>query len=120
MNSCESIRGLIPWYITGRIAAMDAEAVESHLDTCAACRSELIEAMRVRAAARTEVPLGDAIDQVWKRTESRLRTSTPRIDVGSFLLGLSFGVSAQRNAVHGSLRVLGQDVRILGRKKRGA
>ena len=118
MNPCEQVRELIPWYITGRIEAADAETVDGHLEICAACRAELVEAMRVRAATKAEVPIDDALDRVWRQTESRLKVATPRIDVGSFLLGLSFGVSAQRDAVHGSLRVLGQDVRILGRRRR--
>jgi len=111
MDCSEPIRELIPWYVTGRLDPADIRAVDEHLETCADCRAELTEATRVRAVARIELPIGDALDRAWDR-----------IDVGSFLLGVSFGVSAGRGteSVHGSLRVLGQDVRILGRRRKGA
>ncbi len=122
MDCSEPIRELIPWYVTGRLDPADIRAVDEHLETCADCRAELTEATRVRAVARIELPIGDALDRAWDRIDARLEPSSSRIDVGSFLLGVSFGVSAGRGteSVHGSLRVLGQDVRILGRRRKGA
>ena len=122
MDCSEPIRELIPWYVAGRLDPADARAMDGHLETCADCRAELIEAMRVRAVARIELPIGDALGRAWNRINARLEPSSSRIDVGSFLLGVSFGVSASRGteSVHGSLRVLGQDVRIFGRRRRGA
>jgi len=122
MTSCERVRELIPWYITGRIEGVDAEMVDGHLEGCATCRAELVEAMRVRAATKTEVPIGDSIDRVWGQVDAQLAPDISSIDIGSFLLGLNFGVVAGRGSgtVRGSLRVLGRDVPILGRRRKEA
>jgi len=122
MDHCEPIRELIPWYITGRLEAGRIHEVDEHLAMCAECRAELFEATRARAVARIPLPIGDALDRVWNRIDVELTPHGTSIDVGSFLLGMSFGVAARRGAetVHGSLRVLGQDVRILGRRRKGA
>jgi hypothetical protein len=121
MNPCDVVRELIPWYITGRIETADAAAVDEHLAACAACRDELIAAMKVRAAARIDGPIGDSLDRAWDEIDAQISSDSTGIDIGSFLLGLHFGVAARRGteAVHGSLRVLGRDVPILGRKRKG-
>lgn len=122
MDDCRSIRRLIPWYLTGQLDAEDVAAVDAHLETCDACCADLAEAARVRAAVNAERADVGELERIWERIAARLEPQSTRIDVGSFLLGLSFGVtSGQRgDTVHGSLRVLGRDVQILGRRRKGA
>ena len=119
MNPCESVRELIPWYVNGTLTAKDLGTVDAHLETCEACRTEVLRSMRLRAEVKIDRPVDASIERTWDRLDAWLAPSGSRIDVGSFLLGLSFGVTAgRRGSVRGSLRVLGQDVRILGRRRK--
>ena len=121
MITCEEARELIPWYVTGRIALEDAERIVDHLTTCADCQSDFAEAawMRRLVANRTlsaPTPHGTA----WSRVARKVGiVEVARIDVGSFLIGLNLGISAasRRYPVRGSLRVMGHNVRIVGRRR---
>jgi len=121
MMVCETVRELIPWYVTGQIDVETAREIAEHLTGCAACQGEFAEAAWIRHlvtdSARSAVP--------HKRVRARVERKAgivdlARIDVGSFLIGLKLGISAgtSRYPVRGSLNVLGHDVRIVGRRKR--
>jgi hypothetical protein len=121
MITCAEVRELIPWYVTGRIALADAERIAGHLATCAECQSDFVEAAWLRRlvasqTASTPTPR----EGTWSRVAERAGIAdVARIDVGSFLIGLSFGISAAsgRYPVRGSLRVMGHNVRIVGRRR---
>jgi len=120
MHNCEAICELIPWYVTGTLEEADLQAMNAHLDVCEACRADVLDAMQLRTEARTDLPdVHAAMRRSWEALDAWLEPSSSRIDVGSFLLGLSFGVTAgRRSGVDGTLRFLGQEIRILGRKGR--
>ena len=121
MMTCNAVRELIPWYVAGTLSRADAAAIDAHLETCDACRADLYASMRLRAEFKNDDPIDAAVSRIWETLEAELAPAEARLDVGSFLLGLSFGVTANRNVpLRGSLRVLGRDVRILGRKGRGS
>lgn len=120
--NCEEIREALPWYVTGRIDAKAAGEIASHLSTCHNCQADFAEAawMRrlvVEGAETAVVPRSES----WARVARRAGiTDLARIDVGSFLLGLTLGISAgsKRYPVRGSLRVMGHNVRIVGRRRK--
>lgn len=118
MITCDRVRELIPWYVTGRIALEEAERIADHLATCADCQSDFAEAAWMRRlvanrASSTRTPRGAAWSLVARRAGI---VDLARIDVGSFLIGLNLGISAasKRYPVRGSLRVMGHKVRIVG------
>jgi len=122
MMTCEQIRELLPWYVTGRIGLEDAQEIASHLATCSGCQADFVEAawMRRLVAGQAEAA-SPAKQRTWARVAKKTGLAElARIDVGSFLIGLNLGVSAasKRSPVHGSLRVMGHNVRIVGRRKR--
>ena len=121
MITCEEVRDLIPWYVTGRIVLEDAERIADHLTTCADCQSDFAEAAWMRRlvagrASSTPTPQ----EAAWSRIARKVGiVEVARIDVGSFLIGLNLGISAasRRYPVRGSLRVMGHNVRIVGRRR---
>jgi len=122
MIPCDEVREQIPWYVTGRIGIEDAQRIAEHLATCADCQADFVEAAWMRRlvvghAEREQAPS----EKTWSRVARRAGISDlARIDVGSLLLGLNLGISAasKRYPVRGSLRVMGHNVRIVGRRKR--
>ena len=121
MITCERVRELLPWYLTGSIDFEIAEAIADHLRTCDTCRAEFVNTaqLRHRFVARigaTPTPKASA----WSRLSIRLGgRETVRIDLGSFLIGLRVGVALRdrRAPVRGDLRIGGRNVRIIGKKK---
>jgi hypothetical protein len=121
MITCAEIHELIPWYVTGRIALGDAERIADHLATCAECQSDFVEAAWMRRlvagqTASTPTPR----ESTWSRVAEKAGiVDVARIDVGSFLIGLNLGISAASRPypVRGSLRVMGHNVRIVGRRR---
>ena len=112
--NCEDVRGLLPWYVRGALEAEESCATAEHLTECAACRQELAEVVRLQAALQPvfrkmpRAPLG-----AWEEMAAKVRgTRLARLDVGSFLAGLSIGMSYRRGRlpVSGQLRVLGRTV----------
>ena len=122
MMTCEQIRELLPWYVTGRIGLEDAQEIAAHLATCAACQADFAEAAWMRRLVAGHADSGSpAKRKTWARVAKRTGLAElARIDVGSFLIGLNLGVSAasKRAPIQGSLRVMGHNVRIVGRRKR--
>lgn len=121
MMTCDQVQELIPWYVTGQIDLEDAGKVAAHLASCPSCQADFAEAAWMRRLVASHA---DASTPRKQRTWARVARKTglaelARIDVGSFLIGLNLGVSAasKRYPVRGSLRVMGHNVRIVGRRK---
>ena len=121
MNACTSIRELIPWYVNGTLSVEEARHVAAHLSQCESCRDELIENVRLnvevrRAFSELEGMRSEIKKDVLKRVTGKKLAS---IDVGSFLLGFSFGASYQKGRVpiRGDLRLLGRRIRLISPDK---
>ena len=121
MNACTPIRELIPWYVNGSLAADEARQVAEHLTRCESCRDELTQIMRLNMEVQ------DAFDEienlkievkkeVLKQTAG---TTLASLDLGSFLLGFSFGASYQKGRVpiRGDLKLLGRRIRLISPDK---
>ncbi len=117
MNTCDSIRELIPWYVNGTLSAKEARQVAAHLAQCDDCRDELAELVRLNMEVRCAL---DGIDgmavgsrsAVLKKTTGRTLAS---FDLGSFLLGVSFGASYKRGRIpiQSDLKLLGRRIRLI-------
>ena len=120
MKTCEWVLELLPWYAVGKLHAEDAAEVAAHLRGCDACRRELAEVLRLRhgLAGDGGVP-GSVRERVWKQVTLKAGIrDVARIDVGSFAIGFRLGLNARRSApVRASLRVMGQEVRIVSRRR---
>lgn len=121
MITCEEVREQTPWYVTGRIAIESATVIAEHLAACAECQADFVEAAWMRRLVASEV---EAVPTPRKSTWARVAKKTgvsdlARIDVGSFLIGLSLGITSasKRYPVRGSLRVMGHNVRIVGKRR---
>jgi anti-sigma factor RsiW len=70
----EEAERLLPWYAIGRLDAPDRAKVEAHLADCAACRAELEQEHKLRAAI---VALPLASEAGWAGLRARLETAEP-------------------------------------------
>ena len=123
MNACNPIRELIPWYVNGSLSVDEARQVAAHLSCCESCRDELTQIMRVnmevcRAFDELEGMKAEVKKEVLKRTAGRTLAS---LDLGSFLLGFSFGASYQKGRIpiRGDLKLLGRRIRLISPDKEG-
>lgn len=121
MNTCTPTRELIPWYINGSLSVDEARQVAAHLLRCESCRDELAQIMRLnievcRAFDELESMKTEVKKEVLKLTAGK---SLASLDLGSFLLGLSFGASYQRGRVpiRGDLKLLGRRIRLISPEK---
>jgi len=122
MIICEEVRELIPWYVTGRIAFESAMSIADHMKTCEDCRADFVEAAWLRRLVASQAEASPTPKQsVWVKVSRKTGISDlAQIDVGSFLIGMKLGIAtgSSRYPVRGTLRVMGHDVRIVGRRKR--
>ncbi len=116
-GTCDPIRDLLPWYVNGTLRSNEARQVTAHLLECDSCRGELAEWMQLQLEVRHAYgsqakARREAKDAVLHRTAG---TSLARLDVGSFLLGLSLGASYQRGRLplRGDLRLFGRKIRLI-------
>jgi predicted anti-sigma-YlaC factor YlaD len=121
MNACTPIRELIPWYVNGSLSADEAHQVAAHLSRCESCRHELTQIMRLNIEVRRAFDGFDSIradvkKEVLARTAGRTLAS---LDLGSFLLGFSFGASYQKGRIpiRGDLKLLGRRIRLISPDK---
>ena len=115
MMDCNEARELIPWYITGALSPEEMQGLAVHLARCPACRDELAEALRLSLevnAAFSRLP--GVPDDLRDRVMAVSEIPVARLDLGSFLLGLSLGLSVKgkRAPVQGDLRLLGRKLRL--------
>ena len=121
MNACDPIRELIPWYVNGSLSVEEARQVAAHLSRCEACRDELTQIVRLnvevrRAFDELEGMRVEVKKKVLEKTAGRTLAS---FDLGSFLLGFSFGASYQKGRVpiRGDLKLLGRRIRLISPDK---
>jgi anti-sigma factor RsiW len=125
MIDCDKARELIPWYVNGTLSGDEGREIAAHLSSCPSCREELAETVRLRwelSAAFERMPA--APEGTWERVATRAQgISLGRLDVGSFLLGLSLGLSVMRTGLprfKSDLRLLGRKVTLFDSKKGGS
>ena len=121
MNACDPIRELIPWYVNGSLSVEEARQVAAHLSRCEACRDELTQIVRLnvevrRAFDELEGMRVEVKKEVLEKTAGKTLAS---FDLGSFLLGFSFGASYQKGRVpiRGDLKLLGRRIRLISPDK---
>lgn len=121
MTTCDSILELLPWYVNGSLSVEESRQVAAHVATCERCRDELVEMVRLRVEIRQAVDGQDGLNtdakqDVLSQTTGR---TLANVNIGSFLLGLSFGASYQKGRlpVRGDLNVLGRRIRLLSTSK---
>ena len=68
---------LLPWFVTARVSADDAQRIERHLETCAECRAELETQRELSAAFRADEPVMLAPQASLQKLLSRIDASTP-------------------------------------------
>ncbi len=116
MMDCDEARELIPWYVTGTLSPMETRRLAAHLARCPRCRDELAETVRLSFEVNSAISrLPDVPDDL-KQKVTAIGGEIPvtHVDLGSFLLGLSLGLSVKggRVPVQGDLRLLGRKVRL--------
>jgi anti-sigma factor RsiW len=74
-NAHDHCWNMLPWYVTGRLSAGDAQRIEHHLEDCAACRAELSEQRELCAQIRRDEP-------VMLAPQASLQKMMARIDSG--------------------------------------
>jgi hypothetical protein len=120
MMTCEEVKELIPWYVTGKIEVDCAMRMAEHLSGCPDCQADFVEAAWMRRLVTNSAQAAAPRAGIRSRVERKAGIADlARIDVGSFLIGLKLGISAssRRYPVYGSLRVLGHNVRIVGSRR---
>ena len=120
MMTCEEVKELIPWYVTGKIEVDCAKRIADHLSGCPDCQTDFVEAAWMRRLVTNSAQAAAPRAGIWARVERKAGiVDLARIDVGSFLIGRKLGISAssRRYPVYGSLRVLGHNVRIVGTRR---
>ncbi len=112
-KACEPLRELLPWYAGGALDADERSRLEVHLEGCAECREELAQTLNLARAVQGSLgELPDPGEHVWSGIIQRIQGSPlARVDVGSFLLGISLWLT-----VRGRQVLLRGDLRLLGRK----
>jgi anti-sigma factor RsiW len=121
MNACTPIRELIPWYVNGSLTVDEARQVAAHLARCECCRDELTQIMRLNVEIRRVFDEIEGLEAetkqlVLKRTAG---TALASVNLGSFLLGFSFGARYQKGRVpiRGDLQLLGRRIRLISPDK---
>jgi len=121
MKACNSIRELTPWYVNGSLSVEEARHVAAHLVRCASCRDELTQVMRLNVEVRRAFDELKSMGTKVKKEvlEKTAGTTLASFDLGSFLLGFSFGASYQKGRVpiRGDLRLLGRRIRLISPEK---
>lgn len=80
MLSCEECAALLPLFAVGALTEEESQAVEHHLETCAACRAEADQYAPVVEALLYQVPLVRAPDSVRRkvaRIPERVKSPQP-------------------------------------------
>ncbi len=124
MIDCDKARELIPWYVNNTLTGDEAQEIASHLASCPTCREELAQVARLSWELRAAFERMPAVpEKVWEKVTPRAQgTSLARIDVGSFLLSLSPGLSVTRSGIpkfKSNLRLLGRKVTLFDSPKGG-
>jgi len=121
MSTCREVGELIPWYVNGTLSTEEAQLVASHLVSCEACRDELAQIMRINLEVKRMFGEVESIAETAKAEviERAKGKRLAKIDLGSFLLGFSFGANYHKGKlpVRGDLRLLGRRIPLISSKK---
>ncbi|MCK5826930.1 zf-HC2 domain-containing protein [Candidatus Bipolaricaulota bacterium] len=124
MSICQTVHDWLPWYVSGHLMPTKMGRMAEHIAHCDDCQKELARVIQLRHQFSSAVDAAPSpADRVWKKIAPTLNApARTRIDMGSFLIGLNFGIAAndRRAPVHGDLTVLGHRVRIIGKRRKGA
>ena len=116
MTSCERIRELLPWYARRSLPVEEMLDVAEHLASCDTCRTALAEEIRLGMEIESSLRGAPGLpEEAWTRVVERTHgKSITNVDIGSFILGFSFGARMQKGRipVHGDLRLLGRKYRL--------
>lgn len=124
MTACEKIQALLPWVVNGSLRGVEARRAAAHLSVCPDCREELAVTLRLAGAVREAFSRVPALSEDgWNGVARRLPTlPSARLDLGSFLVGLSMGMSLARDGrprVRSDLQILGRKMRLFDTRKGG-
>jgi hypothetical protein len=97
---CESEAArLLPWLVTGRLAAADSERVSRHLEHCAICQADLKHEQSLRAMLKDDGPVELAPQAGLARTMARIDELTREVPArGATLASLDDQSPAIRRA----------------------
>jgi len=123
MRECRDIQELLPWYVEGVLDSEESVRVSAHLAVCEACREDLALTMRLRLEVRGAL---EALPKLPKAVRSSILKSTQgrtlaKLDVGSFLVGLSLGANLRNRNIpmRGDLRVMGRTIPLFNTGRKG-
>jgi hypothetical protein len=68
----EEAARLLPWYVVGRLSAVDVERVSNHLQRCAICRNDVAKESAVRALLKADARVEYAPQAGLAKTLSRI------------------------------------------------
>ncbi len=111
MIDCNRARKLMPWYANGTLLSDEAQEMAAHLAGCAACRDEFATTLRLSLEVNRAIShLPGAPDTVRNRILPSRVVPVAQVDLGSFLLGFSLGLSIKGSKVpvNGDLHLLGR------------
>lgn len=74
---------LLPWFVTGRVSASDAQKIERHLLDCAACRAELEQQRLLCGTIRRDEPVMLAPQASLQKLMARIDASVPEIQAAT-------------------------------------
>jgi len=114
MMQCEQVRELIPWYVNATLSRDEAAAVAEHIAQCTSCREELAQTLQLSLQIHTVIEDVPPVPKsVWDTVRGE-KGEVPlgSLNLGSFLLGLSLGLSVTRR---GRPRFT-SDLRLFGRQ----
>ena len=111
--NCHEARELLPWLAAGALPPEEQGELMRHLAGCAACRAELAQEVRLAREVREAVAgLPGVPEGTWGKVMARTRgIPLGRLELGSFLVGLSLGLS-----LRGGKLPLSGELEVLGRK----
>lgn len=117
--NCQRARELIPWLAAGGLTAEELAELSWHLAHCEACREELAQALELRERVVQAVgKLPPVPKTAWLKVLARLGgLPVGRLELRSFLVGLSLGLSLGRLPVFAQLEILGRKLPLWGEKE---
>ena len=123
MMNCKQVRELIPWYVNGTLNRDEATAVAQHIAHCTSCREDLAQTLQLSLQIRTAIEDTPPLPKnLWDRVRAEKgEVKLGSLDLGSFLLGLSLGLSVTRRGrarFTSNLRLLGRQVPIYSTREK--
>ncbi len=124
MSTCKHIQELIPWYVNGTLLSCERALVASHTANCESCREQLVKSLlvslRLKQAIDNEPCAPQNLYEKVRMTKGEFQLAS--LDIGSFLLGLSLGLSITgkgKPRMTSNLSLLGRQVSIYDTKTKG-